>query len=335
MAMTAKENYRAVLNGEWGEWVPVHKSDCEWVIPSFYMRFMATPEKRDMFGVPWAINANGPMPDTTKPPVIDDMEDWRQVVNLPDLDAVDWEQMAAFDLGRIDPDRMALVFTCAGPAGNFFLPIMAMLGFVNGLMSFYDSPEAVHEFCEYMTEYYLRVIDLEEKYYDPEVYCIADDMATANAPFISMDVYDEFLKPYYKRLIERCKSYGKKVEFHLCGKAEPIISDLFDMGVDIWQAAQWMNDLEGLRGKYGSRITFNGAWDTEGPANMEGADEQTCRQAVRNSIDRLVALGPSVFMGSALGEGPIIEQQNKWILDEAYTYGREAVARAKAQAKYA
>jgi hypothetical protein len=51
--------------------------------------------------------------------------------------------------------------------------------------------------CECMTEYYLRVIDLEEKYYNPEAYCIADDLSSVNAPFISMDTYNEFPKPHY------------------------------------------------------------------------------------------------------------------------------------------
>ncbi len=326
MAMTSAENYRKVLNGEWGEWVPFSLVECPWVIPSFYLGFMASPDRRDMFGVPWAINASGPMPDTTQPPVIESMDDWRDTVHLPDLDAIDWEAMAARDLAAVPDDHVSLVFTCAGSAGNFFLPIMAMLGFENGLVSFYESPEAVKEFCEYMTEYYLRVIDLEEKYYDPEIYCVADDLCSLTGPFISMEVYEEFFRPYYKQLFDRIKSYGKKIEFHLCGKGEVFIEDMMEMGLDIWQSAETVNDYEGLKAKYGDRLIINGGWSAASPANFVGADEETCRQATRDAIDRLVGIGPSMLFALVIGQGPEVERQNAWIVDEAAKYGREVLA---------
>lgn len=326
MALTPAENYLKTINGEWGEWIPNSLAENTWVIPSFYMAFMAEPGGRDMFGVPWAVNAAGPMPDTHQKPPLECMEDWRNVVNLPDLDAIDWEEMAKADLAAVPEGFIPLVFTCAGAAGNYFLPIMAMMGFENGLISFYESPEAVKEFCECMTEYYLRVIDLEEKYYNPVVYCVADDLSSAAAPFISMDVYNEFLKPYYKQLFDRIKSYGKKVEFHLCGKAEPFIEDFMDMGLDIWQSAQPLNDLAGLKAKYGNRLTINGGWNINAPANFPNASEEECRQAAREAIDLLVTLGPSEFFGLAVGSDEDTQQRNAWIFDEVAKYGHEVLA---------
>jgi hypothetical protein len=110
----------------------------------------------------------------------------------------------------------------------------------------------------------------------------------------------------------------------------PFVEDLVEVGVDIWQSAQAMNDLEGLKAKYGDRLTINGGWDSNSPANFTGATEDECRQAVRDSIDRLVKLGPGMFFGMVIGEGPEVEQRNAWIFDEAMKYGREALAKRAA-----
>ena len=332
MAMTAKENYRAVLNGEWGEWIPITKGDCRWIVPTAFISYIFTPEKKDMFGVHWKLEEAGPMVDTTRPPAIDDLANWRDCVNLPDLDSIDWEAAAAKELAAIDPDDPFVIWVGGGNTGNIFLPIMNMMGFEEGLMSFYESPDDVHEFCEYMTQYYLRLIDIEERYYNPDVFCFGDDFCSAKGPFISMEMFDEFFRPYFQRMFDRVKSYGKKVEFHCCGKAESIVSALVDIGVDIWQVAQPINDLEVLKETYGKKLTFNGGWAADGPGCYAGADEETVRQQVRDCIDRMAAMGPFVFFGPIDGAGPAIEQQNQWKVDEVYKYGREVIARKKRDA---
>lgn len=53
---------------------------------------------------------------------------------------------------------------------------------------------------------------------------------------IPFGIYEEFLKPYYKRMVDKIKGFGKKVEFHMCGKVEPFIMDLAEMGVPVVSA---------------------------------------------------------------------------------------------------
>lgn len=321
--LSVRENYLKTIGGEWGEWIPYHRAECDWIVPAFFLKFMATPERRDMFGVPWVINDAGPMPDTTRPP-IESMADWRDTVELPDLDAIDWPAMAEKDLANVGPDKLFVLFTCQASACSLFLPIMAMVGFEEGLLSFYEEPEAVHEFCECLTDFYVKLIDYEEKYYDPPIYLIADDLGMEIGPLISYDIYEEFLRPYYKRIIDKIKSYGKIVEFHMCGKTEVFANDLADLGIDIWQQAQAMNDHNAVKAAH-PNLVFNGGWDSTTPANAPNAAEEVCRQEVRDTIDRLVPLGPFIFFAPVVGSGPEADNRRAWICDEVYKYGPEAL----------
>lgn len=84
----------------------------------------------------------------------------------------------------------------------------------------------------------------------------------------------------------------------MCGKCEPFVEDLLKMGIDSWQTAQGLNDLKGLKAKYGNRLIFCGTWSTNGPAGVPGASEDIVRQEVRKCMDDL-AEGGGMFFGTA------------------------------------
>lgn len=319
--MTERENYLKVINGEQPEWVPYYRAAVDWIIPCFLMQFMATEEKRDMFGCPWTMNDNGAMPDNRQKPVLDDMANWRDVVNLPPLDEIDWEAAHAFDMQNHDPDRAVECFTCEGPAGNYFLPIMGMMGFEEGLCALVEDPDSVHEFCDYMCNYYIKLVDYEEKYYNPDVYILADDFCTARGPMISWETYETLFRPYYKKLIDHIKTYNKPVEFHMCGKGEEFVHDFVKLGVNIWQPAQPLNDLEGLRAQYGNKLVFTGTWQG-GPAGMPGASEEVVRASARECIDKYAPGGLVFWDGDPVGSSEDMAQKVAWLAEEAMTYGK-------------
>lgn len=320
--MTERENVLMVIRGEQPEWVPNYRDSIDQVIPYFFMEHLFTPGSVDFFSVPWTLNDNGPMPIVNSY-VMDDATRWREYVHLPDLDSLDWEEISKKDLAIHDPNKAIGFMASPGP-GNFYLHLLDMMGVENGLCAFLEEPEAIHEFFEYLCDYEVKLIDIGAKYYHPDFITLNDDVSSAKAPFISMEIWNEFLHPVFKRLIDRAKEYELPVEFHMCGKGECIIEDLVSMGVSIWQPAQPLNDLKRLKEKYGNRLVFNGTWYTASAGGVPGAPEEVVRQSVRDAMDKYAVGGGLIFWdGDPVGTSEDTRQKMAWLHDEAVKYGRE------------
>jgi len=67
--------------------------------------------------------------------------------------------------------------------------------------AFYDQPELVHAMNHDLTEFNLRLIRQMSKVCVPTFMTLAEDMSYNHGPMISQQVFEEFLAPYYRRLI--------------------------------------------------------------------------------------------------------------------------------------
>lgn len=319
--MTERENYLKVLNGEQPDWVPNYWDACEWLIPPITALHMATEEKIDCLGVHWIIDDAGPMADTSYY-VMDDISDWRTYVHLPDIDAFDWEKSAEEEAAKHDPNKAIAVMPGLG-GGCFFIPLMNMMGFENGLCAMYEDPDEVKALFDHFLDWYKKLLEKCITYYHPDVIIMGDDICSANGPFISMDTFNELIRPYFKECIALVKSHGIKFEMHMCGKGEHFIEEYLSLGMDIWQPAQPLNDLAGLKRKYGNRLIFNGTWHSSAGGGVPGAPESVVRQSVRDCMDQFAPGGGMVFWnGGLVGSSEDAKNKDMWSNDEARTYGR-------------
>lgn len=319
--MTERENYLKVLNGEKPEWVPYYRDACDWVIPWITTSYLATEEKVDFLGVHWVMDDAGPMADTRRL-ALDDISKWRDVVHLPDVESFDWEKYAAFDLREHDPDKAIAIMPGLG-GGCFFIPLMNMMGFSEGLCAMFEEEEEVKALFDHFMEWYEKLLPKCIEYYHPDVVIMGDDICTANGPFIGRDVYESLIRPYFRKCISICKNAGVKFELHMCGKCESFIDDFVEMGIDIWEPAQPLNDLAAIKKKYGNRLVLNGAWFTAGPGGVPGAPEHIGRREARECIDRYAPGGGYVFWdGDPVGTSEDMKRKIGWLADEARTYGK-------------
>lgn len=107
---------------------------------------------------------------------------------------------------------------------------------------------------------------------------------------ISPRMYRQMLKPLHADLIQFIKEHTKaKVFFHTDGDVFDLIEDFIEIGVDVLNPMQTsagkMSDLEGLKQRYGSRLVFCGAIDTQ-HILPKGTPEEV-RQEVRRVINLL------------------------------------------------
>jgi uroporphyrinogen-III decarboxylase len=324
--MTEKENYLKVLKGETPDWLPLYWDACQWLIPSLLEIPLMTGKERNVYGIPYVIHKNGPMPRPNDY-IMKDIAEWRTSVNIPTLEGYDWESAAKKDCAVLDKNKAVALTLESGP----FLVLVNAMGFEAGLMAIAEEPEEVMAFFEALIVFQETVLENALKYYHPvDVVMIGDDVATARDLFISPKTYREMILPFHKRLADIAKKYNKLIEMHCCGKAEAIVDDWVNMGVTIWQPAQPANDLAAIQKRYGKKLILNGGWANTGPAGIPGADEKTVRQSARDAIDKLAPSGSYVFWdGGGIGAEDDIRQKIAWVQDEARKYGAQYYQRAK------
>ena len=320
--MNERENYKLLLNGEQPAWVPYYRDAVDWVVPSVVASFLDSEERIDFFGVKWTRSPMGNISDVTDL-CLQDIRKWRDVVHFPDLDSYDWKMLAEKDTKMHNPDKMMTAMIMPCPGGNFFIPLMNMMGFEEGLIAMAEEEEEVAALFEHICQFLEKLEQYMIDYYKPDMVHIGDDIASANSMFISRPTFERLITPFFKRLIERAVSQGIAVEWHCCGKCESIVEDFVDMGITTWESAQPLNDLTAIKNRFGNRLILNGCWQGNNPAELPGASEEVVRAAVRKTIDLYASGGGFSFWdGDPVGPGEDMKNKIAWIADEVRNYGR-------------
>jgi uroporphyrinogen decarboxylase len=109
---------------------------------------------------------------------------------------------------------------------------------------------------------------LEELGDNVDIIKIGDDLGMQDNPLMSPDMYKRFLKPVHADYIGFIKERTKaKVFFHTDGDVFSLIDDFIEVGVDILNPIQTsagqMANLQELKARWGDRLVFCGAIDTQ------------------------------------------------------------------------
>ncbi len=115
--------------------------------------------------------------------------------------------------------------------GFFWFP-RELFGDEEHLYAFYDYPELYHRICEDLLQWQIKQIDAFAGYMKADFMTIAEDMSYNKGPMISRQMFDEFMLPYYRRLIPEIKKYGTKVFVDSDGDIEEMIPWFIEAGVD-------------------------------------------------------------------------------------------------------
>jgi uroporphyrinogen decarboxylase len=97
---------------------------------------------------------------------------------------------------------------------------------------------------------------------------IGDDLGTEKSLLMSPAMYRRILKPIHAEYIAYIRAHTKaRIFFHTDGDVFDLLDDLVEIGIDIVNPVQSsagrMSDLAGLKRRYGERVSFCGAIDTQ------------------------------------------------------------------------
>lgn len=219
--------------------------------------------------------------------------------SLADIERFDWPDPDDFDYEIVckvlqtDPEKAHYIKTQysvqgdgltredaargSGPlppsrASGAWLPILCTLfelfGLEETLIKLPTEPKIIEAALAHIESF---ALELSRRYLEAtkglsDIFWFGDDFATQQGMMISPEHWRRFLKPTYKKIFELAKGYGLKVWFHCCGTFRPVLPDLIDIGMDVWETVQVHlpgNEPEVLKREYGKDITFYGAINSQ------------------------------------------------------------------------
>jgi uroporphyrinogen-III decarboxylase len=139
-----------------------------------------------------------------------------------------------------------------------------ILGAEEFLASLLLEPDAAHAFLDILLDFELGVA---ERYVElsPDQVCTMDDYGMQDRLIVSPAVWRTFFKPRLARLYDFYRAeLGPEVviSHHSCGHVMPILADLIEIGVNVFNPIQsTANDLAELRRVTSRRLTLAGGID--------------------------------------------------------------------------
>ncbi len=162
-------------------------------------------------------------------------------------------------------------------------------GLENLLLDMATNKGFAHELFERLTEYSL-IAGREMIAQGIDALWLGDDFGTQRAMLISPQMWREFIKERYARLIATYKAQNPalKIAYHSDGYIEPIIPDLIEIGLDILNPVQplSMNPAD-IKRRYGQHLVFWGTVDVQHTFPFGRPEDVT-----NEVIDRLRTVAP-------------------------------------------
>lgn len=313
--VTPRANFAAMMDEKHPYWM-ADVRDAIAMHPDVYNQHLGRGSRCDMtdvFGVKWRYEpvAGGSIAVAGNP-LLEDVNDWREKIKIPDIDAWDWAKAA--EENPIDP-----TFPCylSFVNGFWFERLISFMDFMPAAMALIDDEQtdAVKELFSAMTDLGIRLVDkLCEYWPQMDLIEIHDDWGAQKAPFFSMDTAYELFVPCMKRITDHIHSKGRHTMLHSCGHNEERVQCYIDGGFDLWQP-QAMNDIAGIYEKYGDKIIIS-VFPEEKDLAQRTEEEQ--RAAARRFVDQYCKPGkPAVMSIETTMRG------TPAFFDEVYEYSRK------------
>ena len=200
---------------------------------------------------------------------------------------------------------------------------MDICGMQRGLFLMGARPDLIHAMVghigEFLEEYYRRIAQAGRGYID--FLAFGDDFASQSGMMINPDHWRDYFLPLWKRLFAIAHDHDMKALMHSCGSIRPVLGDLIDAGLDVFDVvqvtAQGM-EPEGLKRDFGAHVTFYGGVDTQHVLPMGTPDQ--VRQEVRRLIDTLGRGGRYILASMHLLMDDVPFENVLAMYDEARSY---------------
>ena len=270
--------------------------------------------------IEWPADAPGSMPLVTdENKVIKDITRWRDYVHAPEFishssDPEAWAALRAKTRERAGDERLVAGFMATG----IFEQCHFLMPFKDVLTNLYDHPKEMHELIDYITEFRLAYVKHLIENLKPDVIFSHDDWGTKDALFMKPDMWREFFKEPYRRFYGYIREQGVIAIHHADSYLAPIVEDMAEIGIQVWQGVLPENDIPALQQRLKGRMVLMGGIGAA--IDREDAGEEEVRRYVHDALHEYCPGGhfiPSITYGLA---GTVYKHVDPWIDDEIRKY---------------
>ena len=270
--------------------------------------------------IEWPADAPGSMPLVTdENKVIKDITRWREYVHAPDFiphssDPGDWAAFREKARELAGNERLVAGFMGTG----IFEQCHFLMPFQDVLTNLYDHPQEMHDLIDYITEYRLAYVKHLIENLKPDVIFSHDDWGTKDALFMKPDMWREFYKEPYRRFYGYIREQGVIAIHHADSYLAPIVEDMAEIGIQVWQGVLPENDIPSLQQRLGGSMVLMGGIGAA--IDREDAGEEEVRRYVHDALHEYCPGGhfiPSITYGLS---GTVYKHVDPWIDDEIRKY---------------
>ncbi len=289
-------------------------------------RFPGMPPTKDRFGttIVWPETQVAAMPHVTaEDKALKDITQWRNEIEIPDIagmfsDPALWTDAKAVIDNAKASGKLAMSFMPTG----VFERLHFLMGFEDTLVNFYLEPDAMMDLCNAIGEYRFQCAKVTVDNLHPDVMLSHDDWGAKTNLFIDPDTWRTFIKPQYEKTYKYLKDNGVIVIHHADSYLAPIVEDMVDLGVDVWQGVLPQNDIPALQKQLGGRMTLMGGIDAAIVDRVDSTEEEI-REETRRACSEYAPGGnfiPCITYGAP---GCLFKHVDPIINDEIDKYSAE------------
>ena len=199
-------------------------------------------------------------------------------------------------------------------------------GLEKSLMDLANNKEYAHyvidKICDFLYSFHERLFEAGNGLID--IAQVTDDFGTQSGLMISTEMFDEFFKAHYQRLIKLTKDFGIKVFHHDDGAIRPIIPKMVELGIDVLNPVQWRlpgMDPENLKKDFGKVLCFHGGVDNQ--KTLPFGNRKDVEKEVVYLLDTLASDKTGYILAPCHNIQPITPVENIIAMyDAVHYYGR-------------
>lgn len=320
--LTKRENSMAILKGEqpdyYGDFM-----DTVTIVPDPAFLSDRIPQDGEIYKDSWGVEFIFPPGAPGKHPVdrpghmaINDIEHWQDELVVPNLKELDWTETKELAAEVNRKETFLTVFNTAG----LFERSHHLLGFEEALVDYMMYEEEVAGLLRVIADYKIEFINIVAQEIQPDVIFYQDDWGSKTNVFLPPELWRRIIKPLHTEIVKAAHDNNILFMHHADCYCEPLVLDMVEMGIDIWQGAIPQNDIVEIQRITKGKLPMIGGID--GPKiDVEGASEEEIRAEVRRTIDTYCP-GGKFFPGNSSGK--LFREWNHSIFqDELERYGRQ------------
>ena len=185
-----------------------------------------------------------------------------QATTLDELEKYPWPKIEWFDFSSLKDRLVPWDNFCIMASGcSVFQHATFIRGMDNLMMDMCIQPLMAHfifnKIADFYYDYFRKMFEnAGEKI---SIFALADDFGMQHSLLISPEMFEIYIVPNLKRMIELAHQFNIKILLHSCGNIETIIPRLIELGIDILDPIQpeCMDPIH-IKQEYGDHICLRG-----------------------------------------------------------------------------